>query len=159
MRDKVLAPRLVPRWPSRESGTPRRWRPQSSLGDGTLSHIKLGLRHQCRTYQPAKLLSCSKTFSFKFCSVPPSIILFWQKVVCENLPCHNFVCDPKIQIPRLLGGFLYEAFPLANDYTCTTLFLVHVLRNNMHHVDLSDLQAGLPGSCVYPYIPDCSARE
>ena len=38
-------------------------------------------------------------------------------------------------------------------------FLVHVLRHNMHHVDLSVPQAGLPCSCVYPYVPDCSARE
>ena len=97
--------------------------------------------------------------SFKFCSVRPSIILFWQKVVCEKLPCQNFVCDTQIQIPRLLGGFLYEAFPLAYDYTCTASFLVRVLRHNMHHIDLSDLQAGLPRSCVYPYVPDCSARE
>ncbi|KRY04670.1 hypothetical protein T12_3999 [Trichinella patagoniensis] len=29
----------------------------------------------------------------------------------------------------------------------------------MHHIDLSDLQGGLPGSCAYPYVPDCSARS
>ena len=92
-------------------------------------------------------------------SVRPSIILFWQKVVCDEIPCQTFVCDTQIQIPRLLGGFLYEAFRLAYDYTCTASFLVRVLRHNMHHIDLSDLQAGLPRSCVYPYVPDCSARE
>ena len=92
-------------------------------------------------------------------SVRPNIILFWKKVACKKFPCPNFVCDTHIQIPRLFGGFLYEAFPLAYDYTCTTSFLVRVLRHNMHHIDLSDLQAGLPGSCAYPYIPDCSARE
>ena len=58
-----------------------------------------------------------------------------------------------------LGDSFYEAFPLAYDYTCTASFLVRVLRHNMHHIDLSDLQAGLPRSCVYPYVPDCSARE
>ena len=82
-----------------------------------------------------------------------------KKVACKKFPCPNFVCDTQIQIPRLLGGFLYEAFPLAYDYTCMASFLVRVLRHNMHHIDLSDLQAGLPHSCVYPYIPDCSARE
>ena len=96
---------------------------------------------------------------FNLCSVRPSIIPFWKKVACKKSPCQNFVCDTQIQIPCLLGGFLYEAFPLAYDYTCTASFLVRVLRHNMHHIDLSDLQAGLPGSCAYPYVPDCSARE
>ena len=80
-------------------------------------------------------------------------------MVCEKLPCQNFVCDTQIQIPRLLGGFLYEAFPPAYDYTCMTSFLVRVLRHNMHHVDLSVPQAGLPCSCVCPYVPDYLARE
>ena len=100
-----------------------------------------------------------KALISNLCSVRPSIILFWKKVVCEKIPCHNFICDTQIQIPLLLGGFLYEAFPLADDYTCTASFLVRVLRHNMHHIDLSDLQAGLLGSCAYPYVPDCSARE
>ena len=100
-----------------------------------------------------------KVLIFNLCSVRPSIILFWEKVACKKFPCPNFVCDTQIQIPRLLGGFLYEAFPLAYDYTCTASFLVRVLRHNMHHIDLSDLQAGLPRSCVYPYVPDSSARE
>ena len=84
---------------------------------------------------------------------------FLEKSCLQKFPCPNFVCDTQIQIPRLLGGFLYEAFPVAYDYTCTASFLVRVLRHNMHHIDLSDLQAGLPRSCVYPYVPDCSARE
>ena len=37
-----------------------------------------------------------------------------------------------------------KLFPIAYDYTCTASFLVRVLRHNMHHIDLSDLQAGLP---------------
>ena len=100
----------------------------------------------------------AQSLIFNLCLVRPSIILFWQKVVCEKLPCQNFVCDTQIQIPHLLGGFLYEAFPLAYDYTCMASFLVRVLPHNMHHVDLSVPQAGLPCSCVYPYVPDCSAR-
>ena len=83
----------------------------------------------------------------------------WQKVVCDKIPCQNFVCDTQIQIPRLFRGLLYEVFPLAYDYTCMASFPVRVLRHNMHHIDLSVSQAGLPGSCAYPYVPDCSARE
>ena len=84
---------------------------------------------------------------------------FLEKVSCKKSPCQNFVCDMQIQIPCLFGGSLDGAFPLAYDYTCTTSFLVRVLRHNMHHVDLSVPQAGLPCSCVYPYVPDCLARE
>ena len=84
---------------------------------------------------------------------------FLKKVACKKSPCQNLVCDTQIQIPSSLGGFLHEAFPLEYDYTCTASFLVRVLRHNMHHIDLSDLQARLPRSCVYPYVPDCSARE
>ena len=92
-------------------------------------------------------------------SVRPSIILFWKKVACKKFPFPNFVCDTQIQIPHLFGGFFYEAFPLAYDYTCTASFLVRVLCHNMHHIELRDLQARLPGSCAYPYVPDCSARR
>ena len=100
-----------------------------------------------------------KNFQFLILFGSTKHYTFCQKVVCERVPCQNFVCDTQIQISHLLGGFLYEAFPLAYDYTCMASFLVRVLRHNMHHVDLSDLQAGLPGSCAYPYVPDCSARE
>ena len=90
-----------------------------------------------------------KVVIFNLCSVRPSIILFWKKLLV-NFFCPNFVCDAQIQIPGLFWGFLYEAFPLAYDYTCTSSFLVRVLCHNMHHIDLSDLQAGLPSSYVYP---------
>ena len=80
-------------------------------------------------------------------------------MLVKNFLVQTLFVMHKFKYPSLFGGFLYEAFPLAYDYTCTASFLVHVLRHNMHHVDLSDLQAGLPRSCVYPYVPDCSARE
>ena len=107
-------------------------------------------------------LSCfhaQKLSVLNFVRSDQALYFFGKKLLVKKLPCQNFACDTHIQIPRLFGGFLYEAFPLAYDYTCTASFLVRVLRHNMHHVDLSDLQAGLPRSCVYPYIPDCSARE
>ena len=65
----------------------------------------------------------------------------------------------KFKYPIYLGGFLYESFPLAYDYTCMASFLIRVLRHNMHHVDFSVSQSGLPGSCACPYVPDCSARR
>ena len=107
-------------------------------------------------------LSCLHAQSFKFLTYvrfDQAFYLFEKKVACREFPCPNFVCDTQIQGPNSLGGFLYEAFPLAYDYTCTASFVVRVLRHNMHHIDLSDLQAGLPGSCAYPYVPDCLARE
>ena len=107
-------------------------------------------------------LSCLHAQSFKFLTcvrLDQALYFFGKKLLVNFFPCPNFVCDAQIQIPRLLGGFLHEYFPLAYDYTCTASLLVRVLRHNMHHIDLSDLQAGLPRSCVYPYVPDCSARE
>lgn len=107
-------------------------------------------------------LSSLHAQSFKFLTCVRfdlALYLFGKKLFVKKIPCHNLVCDTQIQIPSSLGGFLHEAFPLAYDYTCTASFLVRVLHHNMHHIDLSDLQAGLPRSCVYPYIPDCSARE
>ena len=100
-----------------------------------------------------------KVLNFLTCVRFDQALYFFGKKLLVKFPCPNFVCDTHIQIPRLFGGFLYEAFPLAYDYTCKASFLVRVLHHNMHHIDLSDLQAGLPRSCVYPYVPDYSARE
>ena len=100
--------------------------------------------------------------SFKFLTCvrfDQALYSFGKKLLVKNFLVQTLFVTHKFQIPRLFGGFLYEAFPLAYDYTCTTSFLVRVLRHNMHHIDLSYLQAGLPGSCAYPYVPDCSARE
>ena len=134
--------------------------PQDRLGEWNL------VRHQARTASSMlnTLTKLSRSHAqilsvLNFVRFDQALYLFGKKVVYEKLPCQNFVCDTQIQIPHLFGGFLYDAFPLAYDYTCTASFLVRVLRHNMHHIDLSDLQAGLPGSCAYPYIPDCSARE
>jgi hypothetical protein len=65
----------------------------------------------------------------------------------------------KFKYPVYLGTSFMKPSPFAYDYTCTASFLVRVLHHNMHHIDLSVPQAGLPGSCAYPYVPDCSARE
>src|SRR3954466_8189244 len=58
------------------------------------------------------------------------------------------------------GGFfkpklIYTGF---TPKTCVKLPHVPFLHHYMHRYDLSFGQAGLPGSCAYPYIPDCSAR-
>ena len=129
------------------------------MGAGTLSRRKLGPRIDTEHINQLSRFHAQNFQFLIFVRLDESIILFWQKVACEKLPCPNFVCDTHIQIPYLFGGSLDGAFPLAYDYTCTASSLVRVLRHNMHHVDLSVPQAGLPCSCVYPYVPDCSARE
>ena len=53
-------------------------------------------------------------------------LYFLHKVVCDKVPCQNFVCDAHIEIPHLFGGSLDGAFPLAYYYTCTASFLVRV---------------------------------
>ena len=65
----------------------------------------------------------------------------------------------KFKYPIYLGASFMKLFLLHMIILVWLCSLVHVLRYNMHHIDLSDLQAGLPGSCAYPYVPDCSARE
>ena len=65
--------------------------------------------------------------SFKFLTcvrLDQALYFFGKKLLVKFFPCPNFVCDTQIQGPNSLGGFLYEAFPLACDYTCTALFLV-----------------------------------
>ena len=59
------------------------------------------------------------------------------------------------------GGFfkqklIYTGF---TPNTCVTLPHVPFIHHYMHRYDLSFGQVGLPGSCAYPYIPDCSARR
>jgi hypothetical protein len=135
------------------SGTSR-----PSLGVGTLSRYKLGPRHTEHINQLSRFYA-QKLSVLNFVRFDQALYFFDKKSFAKNFLCQNFVCDTQIQITRLLGGFLCEAIILAYDYTCTASFLVRVLRHNMHHIDLSDLQAGLPCSCVYPYVPDCSARE
>ena len=100
-----------------------------------------------------------KALISNLCSVRPSIILFWKKVACKNFLVQTLFVMRKFKYPVYLGDSFMKLFPLVYGYTCTASFLVRVLRHNMHHIDLSNLQAGLPGSCAYPYIPDYSARE
>ena len=42
--------------------------------------------------------------------------------------------------------------------TCVTLPHAPFIHHYMHRYDLSFGQAGLPGSCAYPYVLDCSTR-
>lgn len=130
----------------------------TDLGIGTLSRYKLGPRHTEHINQLSRF-HAKKHLVLNFVHVDRVLYFFDKKSFAENFVCQNLICYKQIQIPYLVGGFIYEAILLAYDYTCMALFLVRVLRHNMHHVDLSVPQAGLPCSCVYPYVPDCSARE
>ena len=51
--------------------------------------------------------------------------------------------------------FIRASRPTHASNFCMYLFLHHYMRR----YDLSLGQAGLPGSCAYPYVPDCSARR
>ena len=88
-----------------------------------------------------------------------ALYIFGKKLYVKNFLVKTLFVTHKFKYPVYLGASFMKLFPLAYDYTWTASFLVRVLRHNMHHIDLSDLQAGLPGSCAYPYVPDCSARE
>ena len=107
-------------------------------------------------------LSCLHAPSFKnFTCVrfDQALYFFGKKLLLKNFLVQTLFVTHKFKYPVYLGASFMKLFPLAYDYTCTSSFLVRVLCHNMHHIDLSDLQAGLPRSCVYPYVPDCSARE
>ena len=88
-----------------------------------------------------------------------ALYFFGKKLLVKNFLVQTLFVTHKFKYPIYLEASFMKLFEIAYDYTCTASFLVRVLRHNMHHVDLSDLQAGLPGSCAYPYVPDCSARE
>ena len=107
-------------------------------------------------------LSCLHAQSFEFLTCvrfDQALYFFGKKLLVKNFLVKTLFVTHKFKYPVYLGASFMKFFPLAYDYTCTASFLVRVLCPNMHHVDLSDLQAGLPGSCAYPYVPDCSARE
>ena len=59
------------------------------------------------------------------------------------------------------GGFLKQKLIYTGfmPNTCVTLPHVPFIHHYMHRCDLSFGQAGLPGSCAYPYVPDYSARR
>ena len=65
-------------------------------------------------------LSCLHAQSFEFltCVRLSQALYFFGKRLLVKFPCPNFVCDAQIQIPRLLGGFLHEAFS-----SCIWLYL------------------------------------
>ena len=58
-------------------------------------------------------------------------------------------------------GLLYQKLNYKGLMPSTCVKLPHVpfIHHYMHRYDLSFGQAGLPGSCAYPYVPDCSARR
>ena len=107
-------------------------------------------------------LSCLHAQSFKFLTcvrLDQALYFFGKKLLVKNFLVQTLFVTRKFKYPVYLRASFMKLFSLAYGYTCTASFLVRVLRHNMHHIDLSDLQARLPGSCAYPYVPDCSARE
>ena len=58
-------------------------------------------------------------------------------------------------------GLLFQKLNYKGFMPNTCVMLPHVpfTHHYMHRYDLSFGQARLPGSCAYPYVPDCSARR
>ena len=107
-------------------------------------------------------LSCLHAQSFKILTCvrfDQALYFFGKKLLVKNLLFKTSFVACKFKYPVYLGASFIKLFPLAYDYTCMASFLVRVLRHNMHHVDLSVPQAGLPCSYAYPYVPDCLAKE
>src|SRR3954464_15868966 len=63
--------------------------------------------------------------------------------------------------PLKPGGFFKQKLVYMGfaPKACVSLPHAPFLHHYMHRYDLSFGQAGLPGSCAYPYVPDCSARR
>ena len=57
---------------------------------------------------------------------------------------------------------IYLRAPLMELFLLHMIILVRLRSLFVYYATIctiSDLEAGLPRSCVYPYVPDCSARE
>ena len=96
-------------------------------------------------------ISCLAFLSF-------SLTFFSQAL--RGLPVHcSHILDapPALIIP---GGFFIRSLYKTGlmPKTCVTLPHEPFIHHYMHRYDLSFGQAGLPGSCAYPYVPVRSAR-
>ena len=81
------------------------------------------------------------------------------------LPLFSFIAlkgsssDAPLALIKPGGFFNRSLFIRASRPTHASNFRMYLfLHHYMHRYDLSFGQAGLPGSCAYPYVPDCSAR-
>src|SRR3954471_22376608 len=95
-------------------------------------------------------LSIFYIFCLTFLSFPP----FFSLIALKGSSSDTLPALTK------LGGFFKQKLIYTGFMPNTCVKLPHVpfLHHYMHRYDLSFGQAGLPGSCAYPYIPDCSAR-
>ena len=96
-------------------------------------------------------ISCLACLSF-------SLPFFSQAL--RGLPVH---CSHILDAPSALiipGGFFIRSLYKTGlmPKTCVTLPHEPFIHHYMRRYDLSFGQAGLPGSCAYPYVPVCSAR-
>ena len=85
----------------------------------------------------------------------PSPYPFFFSQALRGLPAHcSHIPDapPSSFLPRSL----YKTGLMPK--TCVMLLHEPFTHHYMHRYDLIFGQAGLPGSCAYPYVPDCSAR-
>src|SRR3954471_5746603 len=83
-----------------------------------------------------------------------------------SFPSFSFIAlkgsssDAPLALIKPEGFFNRSLFIRASRPTHVSNFRMYLfLHHYMHRYDLSFGQAGLPGSCAYPYVPDCSARR
>jgi hypothetical protein len=89
---------------------------KTGFGVGTLSRYKLGPRHTEHINQLSHF-HAKKLSVLNFVRFDQALYFFFdKKSFVKNFLCQNLVCYKQIEIPRLLGGFLYEAILLAYDY-------------------------------------------
>ena len=89
----------------------------------------------------------------------PSPYLFFSQALRGLLAHCSHILDapPALIIP---GGFFIRSLYKTGLMPKTCVMLPHepFIHHYMHRYDLSFGQAGLPGSCAYPYVPVRSAR-
>ena len=84
----------------------------TGLGDGTLSRIKLGPRHQYRTHYQ---LSCLHAQSFKFLTcvrLDQALYFFGKKLLVNFFPCQTLFVTHKFKYPVYLGASFMKLFLL-----------------------------------------------
>ena len=95
--------------------------------------------------------------SLGFCSF--SLPLFSHKPLGAHM-CNIRTHPTRYLRSQYLGASLPRSLYKTGLMHKTCVMLPHepFIHHYMHRCDLSFGQAGLPGSCAYPYVPVCSAR-
>ena len=87
-----------------------------------------------------------------------SLPFFSQALRGLHVHCSHVLDEPPVLL--IPGGFFIRSLYKMGLMPKTCVILAHepFIHHYMHRYDLSFGQAGLPGSCAYPYVPVRSAR-